>query len=64
MRKLLLGLATFCVALPAAAALPVGAHAPEFVTNGAVGGKAFRLDLNEQLRNVDAIFGRVFDGSR
>jgi adenylosuccinate lyase len=24
--------------------------------------KAF--DLNEQLRNVDAIFGRVFDGSR
>jgi peroxiredoxin len=50
MRKLLLGLATFCVALPAAAALPVGAHAPEFVTNGAVGGKAFRLDLNEQLR--------------
>ena len=50
MRKLLLGLATVCVALPAAAALPVGAHAPEFVTNGAVGGKAFKLDLNEQLR--------------
>jgi peroxiredoxin len=35
---------------PASAALPVGARAPNFVTTGAVGGKAFRLNLAQQLR--------------
>lgn len=51
MRKLMLALAaTFVVASPANAALQVGAKAPEFVTTGAVGGKAFRLDLAQQLR--------------
>ena len=39
-----------CLAAPAAAALPVGAKAPEFVTTGAIGGKAFKLDLERELR--------------
>jgi peroxiredoxin len=30
--------------------LPVGALAPDFVTQGAIGGKPFRLHLKEQLR--------------
>lgn len=51
MRQALLGLILVCaLALPAHAALPVGAKAPNIVTTGAVGGKAFRLRLNEQLR--------------
>jgi thioredoxin-dependent peroxiredoxin len=35
---------------PATAALPVGARAPDFWTEGSVGGQAFRLHLAEQLR--------------
>jgi len=38
------------LAAPASAALPVGAKAPEIVTTGAVGGKAFKLDLQRELR--------------
>ena len=38
------------LAAPAGAALPVGAKAPEIVTTGAVGGKAFKLDLQRELR--------------
>ena len=38
------------LAAPASAALPVGAEAPEIVTTGAVGGKAFKLDLQRELR--------------
>lgn len=50
MRKLLLGLAIAALAaLPASAALPTGATAPDFVTAGAVGGKAFRLHLKREL---------------
>jgi peroxiredoxin len=51
MRKALLtlGLAAFA-ATPAAAALPIGAKAPDFTTTGAVGGKAFKLHLAEQLK--------------
>jgi len=51
MRKALLtlGLAVFA-ATPVAAALPVGAKAPDFTTTGAVGGKAFKLHLAEQLK--------------
>ena len=50
MRKLLLGLAIAALAtLPASAALPTGAKAPDFVTAGAVGGKAFRLHLQREL---------------
>ena len=51
MRVILTALALASLALPAAAALPQGAKAPAFVTTGAVGGKAFRLDLKQQLRN-------------
>jgi peroxiredoxin Q/BCP len=51
MRKLLAILtAAIAAASPANAALQVGAKAPNFVTTGAVGGKAFRLNLAEQLR--------------
>ena len=49
MRKLLIGLAMVLVALPAQAALPVGAKAPDFTTTGAIGGKPFKLHLKEQL---------------
>jgi peroxiredoxin len=35
---------------PAAAALPNGSKAPDFTTTGAVGGKAFKLHLADQLR--------------
>ena len=38
------------LAAPAGAALPVGAKAPEIVTTGAVGGKAFKLALQRELR--------------
>jgi peroxiredoxin len=50
MRRLIVLAALGSLAAPAAAALPVGAKAPEFVTTGAVGGKAFRLDLQRELR--------------
>ena len=51
MRAILTALVFASLALPAAAALPQGAKAPGFVTIGAVGGKEFRLDLQQQLRN-------------
>jgi len=51
MRKFFSGLAALSLSVPLHAALPVGAKAPDFVTTGAVGGKAFRLKLSEQLRN-------------
>src|SRR5215210_9055217 len=50
MRKLLIGLAIFSIALPAQAALPVGTKAPDFTTTGAVGGKPFKLNLMHELR--------------
>jgi peroxiredoxin len=50
MRKLLIGIAGVAIACPATAALPVGARAPEIRTIGAVGGKTFKLDLQQQLR--------------
>ena len=50
MRKLLFGAALLLVALPASAALPQGAKAPDFFTTGALAGKPFRLHLKEQLR--------------
>ncbi|MBA3510527.1 redoxin domain-containing protein [Sphingomonas sp.] len=51
MRKLLLGLAgAITAASPAAAALPVGAKAPNFVTTGAMAGKPFQLNLKRELR--------------
>jgi peroxiredoxin Q/BCP len=51
MRKLLLATAAAALAFgPANAALPVGATAPDFTTTGAVGGKAFKLHLADQVR--------------
>ena len=38
-------------AQPLAAALPVGAQAPDFTTVGAVGGKPFKLHLKDQLKH-------------
>jgi peroxiredoxin Q/BCP len=49
MRKLFAGLIAAALALPAQAALPVGAKAPDFTTTGAVGGKEFKLHLAQQL---------------
>lgn len=51
MRKLLAGLALASMAVPAQAALPVGARAPDFTTTGALAGKPFKLQLKEQLRH-------------
>ena len=50
MRTLLIGLAALAIAVPAQGALPKGAQAPDFVTNGAVGGKPFKLHLRDELR--------------
>ena len=36
---------------PAAAALPAGARAPNFTTQGAIAGKPFKLNLAEQLKS-------------
>ena len=51
MRKLLIGLALASIAVPAGAALPVGAKAPDFTTTGALAGKAFKLHLKDQLKH-------------
>ena len=51
MRATLTAIALAMTALPAAAALPAGQKAPNFVTAAAVGGKVFRLDLKQQLRD-------------
>jgi peroxiredoxin len=51
MRKFLFALAAATLlATPATAALKVGAKAPDFTTTGAVGGKAFKLHLADQLK--------------
>ena len=50
MRKLLLAAALIFAAAPATAALQVGSKAPDFTTTGAVGGKAFKLHLAQQLK--------------
>ena len=53
MRALLpIVLASFALSSqPLAAALPVGAQAPDFTTMGAVGGKPFKLHLKDQLKH-------------
>ena len=52
MNKQLMGIVlAVTVASPAAAALPVGAKAPNFVTTGAIAGKPFQLNLKRELRN-------------
>ena len=51
MRKIIAAvIASLVAASPAAAALKVGAKAPEFSTTGALAGKAFKLDLRSQLK--------------
>ena len=52
MRPLLLvpAIAALGLAVPAAAALPVGAKAPDFETTGAIAGKPFKLHLADQLK--------------
>ena len=51
MRFTFIALAMALIATPAAAALPTGTKAPNFVTQGALGGKPFKLALAEQLRH-------------
>ncbi|MDP9423716.1 MAG: peroxiredoxin [Pseudomonadota bacterium] len=43
--------ASLLLVQPLAAALPVGAQAPDFRTTGALAGKPFKLHLKEQLRH-------------
>jgi peroxiredoxin Q/BCP len=50
MRRMLALAASAMIAAPAAAALPQGVKAPQIATVGAVGGKAFKLNLKDQLR--------------
>src|SRR3954454_15550862 len=51
MRNVITGLIlSAAISVPASAALPVGAKAPDFTTTGAVGGKAFKLHLAVQLK--------------
>jgi peroxiredoxin len=50
MRKLAALILLAAIATPAAAALPVGAKAPDFVTTGALAGKPFRLHLADELK--------------
>jgi thioredoxin-dependent peroxiredoxin len=52
MRKMITAAIALAVcAIPASAALQAGKMAPDFVTQGARGGKAFKLQLREQLRH-------------
>ena len=51
MRRIWIGLALAVFAvLPASAALPAGAKAPDFVTTGALAGKPFQLRLRSELK--------------
>ncbi|HUE78189.1 MAG TPA: redoxin domain-containing protein [Sphingomicrobium sp.] len=51
MNKKLVGVVlALTAAAPAAAALPAGAKAPDFVTTGAIAGKPFQLHLKRELR--------------
>lgn len=45
-----IGTAALAISTAAAAALPVGAKAPDFETRGALAGKIFTLKLSEQLK--------------
>ena len=52
MRKWIAGIGiAILAAAPTAAALPTGAMAPNFTTQGAIAGKPFRLNLAEQLKH-------------
>jgi len=49
-REILAGLAAMVLALPAAAALPVGAPAPDFSAPASIGGKEFTFKLADALK--------------
>ena len=49
-RQFLAGLAALALALPAAAALQVGAKAPDFTAQASIGGKEFTFKLAETLK--------------
>lgn len=52
MRKWMAGLGmAILAAAPTSAALPTGAKAPNFTTQGAIAGKPFKLNLAEQLKH-------------
>jgi peroxiredoxin len=51
MRRFLAALLALSLSAPAAAALKVGAKAPDFTTMGALNGKPFSLHLKDQLRS-------------
>lgn len=64
-RRLALALILAASAIPADAALPVGAKAPDVKTMGALGGKTFRLHLAEQLRSGPVVlyfYPKAFTG--
>lgn len=50
MRKLLIAAAAVSLAMPAAAALKTGAHAPDFTAPGAMAGKPFTVNLKAALK--------------
>nr|WP_314441689.1 peroxiredoxin [uncultured Sphingomonas sp.] len=50
-RVAIFSLVAMLAAAPLAAALPVGARAPDFTTMGSLNGKPFRLSLKEQLKH-------------
>ena len=50
MRRMLALFAALAVSVPALAALPVGAPAPDFSTQGAMAGKTFHFSLSQALK--------------
>lgn len=50
MRLIFAAAAVLALAGPSAAALPQGSKAPNFVTDGSIGGKDFKLRLSDQLK--------------
>ncbi|HVJ00387.1 MAG TPA: peroxiredoxin [Sphingomonas sp.] len=50
MRKVAAALAALMLAVPAAAALDIGARAPDFTTRGAIAGKVVSIHLADQLK--------------
>ena len=50
MRRMFIAIAAAALAVPAGAALPVGARAPDFTTRGALAGKPFKVHLADALK--------------
>jgi peroxiredoxin len=63
LRRTALSIMLLAIAVPSAAALPVGAKVPDFTTRGAIGGKIFKVHLAEQLKKGPVVlyfFPKVF----